>query len=943
MALTDEDLQQIVDAVNANKGESVPNLPEFKQSKFYATWSNAFSALGLTGVIALPNTTFDEWLFWFQQWGNVFTKNYNDFKDAVNNTFTELDGDIKKINDDLESLHNRDTELEKELNDKYNNIVANAIVITPKPIASLAALVALLPNGSQDIYVAADNGHKYMWFDGKWTDAGAYQAAIIGDHVITSNNINAISLNTIRDTYTDDKNINGWNGPTSFNSNNHVINFTGKNGNSGVLIPVDIPDLPSDLDMDLVLSFDYQTSRQDSNDKYGILLAKDNGGFFNTTAKLATISQSTSVKSIKSYVNLKNLGYTGVPTHFNLLLSVGTDITVSISNLYFNKTGVKNDLEHQLPNLNSSEFINGGVDLNWVYNNHFNWGGLTVSTQILNDNSLLITGSLFNSTSPNGGIYFNVNHDLSKDMYITVKATQSVIDNSAGTLLLDPTGAFIRLAPTYAYYDTSLEPGIDIRVYKLSSIQRKNLGFINKSTRLLFTLSNNSWVNIKEIVVSSKPGLIKDSETSIKLIENTPIRPEKTIGQSPTLINNAKVITNKWYDGLSYGTLKDSPKIVNNSILKSVEVYSPIDTTVTIKIATLDQNNLMVNNTSTISKEVKKGLNILRLEKENYTIIQGQKVFINLDNIGVYETKEDLPLFSTALVQDNTHEITDGTYNGFAYYESPYIIPFNYTVVEEAIANKISKVSEKFDSMSADIETLLPLTKNLSLTSPLGKKFILLVDDNGNIITKSNIPNDVVIMGNSLTKNWGDFGLAASSYKNDWFALTKNYILKANSNAKITRLGFGDWEGSTSSDARETVFNQQLKPFLSESTDLVIIQLGDNINLPEKNATFSVDAKKLITNIKSISPKATVIWVASWYLSYPDIITSVESACADTNSIFVNIHNIPYISGTSSFIGAVQTDENGNTRTITSDGAASHPGDLGHQLISEAVIKNFEF
>ena len=41
--------------------------------------------------------------------------------------------------------------------------------------------------------------------------------------------------------------------------------------------------------------------------------------------------------------------------------------------------------------------------------------------------------------------------------------------------------------------------------------------------------------------------------------------------------------------------------------------------------------------------------------------------------------------------------------------------------------------------------------------------------------------------------------------------------------------------------------------------------------------------------------------------------------------------------------GATQTDANGNKRTIESGGKASHPGDSGHKLIGEAVIRSFDF
>ena len=180
MALTQEDLQQIVDAVNQSKGDDIPDLPAFKQSSFYTTWSSAFQSLGLTGVIAIPNTAFDEWLYWFQEWGKAFVKNYNDFKDLVNQTFTELNKDIETINGDLTTLHQKDNDIEKEINDKITGI------ISPNVIESLAALKEKYPNGVTGIWVSVEDGHKYGWINGDWTDAGVYQSVGIPNDFISS-------------------------------------------------------------------------------------------------------------------------------------------------------------------------------------------------------------------------------------------------------------------------------------------------------------------------------------------------------------------------------------------------------------------------------------------------------------------------------------------------------------------------------------------------------------------------------------------------------------------------------------------------------------------------------------------------------------------------------------------------------------------------------------
>ena len=68
---------------------------------------------------------------------------------------------------------------------------------------------------------------------------------------------------------------------------------------------------------------------------------------------------------------------------------------------------------------------------------------------------------------------------------------------------------------------------------------------------------------------------------------------------------------------------------------------------------------------------------------------------------------------------------------------------------------------------------------------------VLKVDENGNLTTKTTIPSHVVAFGNSLTNNWGYFGLAASNPNSDWFAHIKNYVTNVNPNATFNRFGSG--------------------------------------------------------------------------------------------------------------------------------------------------------
>ncbi|RXT30325.1 hypothetical protein BVJ53_01060 [Lacticaseibacillus chiayiensis] len=64
----------------------------------------------------------------------------------------------------------------------YTDNSVSGIVSIPEAFADLAAIQAKYPNGANGIMVAADNGHKYIWTNGTWTDAGVYQSAGIADN-----------------------------------------------------------------------------------------------------------------------------------------------------------------------------------------------------------------------------------------------------------------------------------------------------------------------------------------------------------------------------------------------------------------------------------------------------------------------------------------------------------------------------------------------------------------------------------------------------------------------------------------------------------------------------------------------------------------------------------------------------------------------------------------
>ena len=119
---------------------TIAELDHFKKSWFYDDWCvrfrklNAFNALGTKGVIAIPNTTFEEWLYWFQEWAIAWMDDYNQFKkmvyealqliekhlEAIDKTLEDHEKRIEKIEDEIKDIYNKIKQLQDEI-DKINN------------------------------------------------------------------------------------------------------------------------------------------------------------------------------------------------------------------------------------------------------------------------------------------------------------------------------------------------------------------------------------------------------------------------------------------------------------------------------------------------------------------------------------------------------------------------------------------------------------------------------------------------------------------------------------------------------------------------------------------------------------------------------------------------------------------------------------------------------
>ena len=79
--------------------------------------------------------------------------------------------------------------LANKANINYIDNYLSSVTAVPETFASLTAIKDKYPSGKNGLMVAADNGHKYIWTNNTWTDAGVYQSTGLADGSVTPNKL----------------------------------------------------------------------------------------------------------------------------------------------------------------------------------------------------------------------------------------------------------------------------------------------------------------------------------------------------------------------------------------------------------------------------------------------------------------------------------------------------------------------------------------------------------------------------------------------------------------------------------------------------------------------------------------------------------------------------------------------------------------------------------
>ena len=161
-------------------------------------------------------------------------KNYETLKSRIDDTQSTAETSLeeeRKTKTEVESARTNNNSktyesLKKRLDEQENDLTNNMnykisqISSIPETFSSLVALKNAYPNGRTGIFVTADTGHKYIWANNVWNDAGVYQSVGIADSSVGLDQLTDMAIKT---TFVPSRD-----GVPQLNSSSLVLDFNAK-------------------------------------------------------------------------------------------------------------------------------------------------------------------------------------------------------------------------------------------------------------------------------------------------------------------------------------------------------------------------------------------------------------------------------------------------------------------------------------------------------------------------------------------------------------------------------------------------------------------------------------------------------------------------------------------------------------------------------------------
>ncbi len=215
----------------------------------------------------------------------------------------------------------------------------------------------------------------------------------------------------------------------------------------------------------------------------------------------------------------------------------------------------------------------------------------------------------------------------------------------------------------------------------------------------------------------------------------------------------------------------------------------------------------------------------------------------------------------------------------------------------------------------------------------------------GEDITVPILPEKVVFFGNSLLLGMSmKYGMCSTSPENDYAYFVTNAIKEKAPYCEFEKISASPFELATTTEEFDNWFftlnnqatNKPVTHSLTLNVGLILVQVMDNVNTPEKVEAFKLNAENFIKQLKLYCPSARIVWVYGWYFK-EDVEPIIISICKKYKIEVVNISNLHTVENEATS-GQISVDENNNP-IVVNDAWITHPGNKGMKLIADAIIK----